>query len=104
MPMTRTTRFWLYLLVIAMTGFWLNVAAIMVVATANGLGGLPRPFLQLIYVAYWPSWVCGLAHENFFDPDLFGPFVMNWIGWTVLGGLVGFIHNKVAQRRASSPP
>ena len=102
MSMSRTTRFWIYLLAFAMVGFWLNVFAILVVASTNGLAGVPAPLLQLVYVAYWPSWLCGVPHENFFHPDLLKPLIMNVTGWTVLGGLASLVHHSVARTRTSA--
>ncbi len=71
----------------ATIGFWLNLLALMVVATSNGLAGVPSPLLELIYVACWPSALSGVPHENYFYPEGLRNMLINVLGWTLLGTL-----------------
>jgi hypothetical protein len=84
-------RFWVSSLVVLMLGFWLNVAAVMIVATTNGAPGVPSPLLQVVYVAYWPSLLRGLPHDTWFYPDARPAFTSNAVGWLAAAVLTGAV-------------
>jgi hypothetical protein len=87
--MKPSARIWVSVLSAAMLGFWLNVAAMMIVATSNGLSGVPSPFLEIIYVAFWPTWLQGVPHEVWFYPDGTRHMLGNIAAWTAAGAIVG---------------
>lgn len=99
--MTRTARLWIYMLSTTMMGFCLNVMGILVVASTSGLPGLPEPFLLLVRIAYWPSWLIGIPQLYYFNPDISRPFITNMVGWLALGGILALLHNALTSLRSS---
>ncbi len=83
--MTPKARLFVSLLATGMVGIWLNACAMMTVAAANGLPGVPSPFLEIIYLACWPSALIGVPHEEYFDPGLGRKMAWNVLCWTAIG-------------------
>jgi hypothetical protein len=94
---------WIYLVSAGIVGFALNVVATLIVATTRG-PGVPSPLLELIYLACWPSALCGVAHQSYFYPHLLKNVARNIIGWTLLGGLAEMLHSAVLYRRRRKSP
>jgi hypothetical protein len=89
-----TVRLLLYTLCGSMVGFWLSAAAATAVLAAGG----PEAFVEF---AYWPSRLCGMRLHDYMYPNLFGPILLNMLGWTILANLVGLLHHALVTPKAS---
>ena len=101
--MSRVTRLFLFALCGGLAGFWLNVAAIVVVVGSNGLSTPYGQFSAVVELAFWPSRLCGTRPEHYFQPDPIRHHVVNILGWTILGALGGLLYSE-AVKGSESPP
>src|SRR5438552_18030531 len=80
----------------ALVGIALNILAIGLVITANGLPGMPFLSLVVVYAAYWPCWLLSVPPEHYFDPDsaLLRALAINLAGWCGLGTVIGVVGSR----------
>jgi hypothetical protein len=67
------------------------IATLMVIAQ-SGFGRASTLCTALVYVAFWPSFVLQLDRSHFFVELL--PFIINCIGWSAVGFILGFFLPK----------
>jgi hypothetical protein len=96
--MTRAVRLCIFTPVAAMVGLCLNFAAVMVVAAGSGSPGVPSPFLELVYLACWPSALVGIPHEDYFYANALRNILINILGWTSLGVLASLVPARRARK------
>ena len=97
--MTPRTRLWLYCGAAAAAGFLLNGFAVVIVMSGSGGPGLPPLLAFPVYLAFWPTWLAGMAREQWFYPDLLGPIVLNIAGWSTVGVLAAVMQNAITRSR-----
>ncbi len=100
--MAAKARWVLYVLFGVVGSAWLNGCAVVLVAAGNGNPGLGRPLAAVVHLAYLPSRMWGIPQEEWFDPNLFGPILLNVAGWVSLVMLVAALHHGIAIKREAS--
>jgi hypothetical protein len=97
--LTLRARLLVYSLFGGMAGLCLSIAAILAVVGASGLSAMPGVLVALVHLAYWPSRLLGRLPENYFQPELVWPVLVNTFGWTTIAVLVGLLHHVLRERK-----